>query len=152
MNMKLATALSERADLQKRLSEIEVRLNNNAKVQEGEKPSEAPDELMSELVRITDRLEELICAINLTNSRTLHNGKTVTELLAHRDCLKSRTRIMRSFLDCSSNKASRMTHSEIKIVSTVPVSEIQKDVDALSKELRETDELIQELNWTTELL
>ncbi len=45
-----------------------------------------------------------------------------------------------------------MTHSEIKIISTVPVAKIQKDVDALSKELRETDELIQELNWTTELL
>lgn len=45
-----------------------------------------------------------------------------------------------------------MTHSEIKIMSTVPVSEMQKQVDALSKELRECDELIQELNWTTELM
>lgn len=34
--MKLATALSERADLQRRISELSVRLNNNAKVQEGE--------------------------------------------------------------------------------------------------------------------
>ena len=31
--MKLATALSERSDLQKRLSEIGIRLNNNSKVQ-----------------------------------------------------------------------------------------------------------------------
>lgn len=151
-NMKLATALSERADLQSRLSEIGIRLNNNAKVQEGEEPSEAPDALMAELDRITERLEELISAINLTNSKTVRNGRTVTELLAHRDCLKNKIQILRSFLDCSSNKASRMTHSEIKIISTVPVAKIQKDVDALSKELRETDELIQELNWTTELL
>lgn len=150
--MKLATALSERADLQKRLSEIEIRLNNNAKVQEGEQPSESPDVLMSELDGIIDRLEELISAINLTNSRTLHDGRTITELLSHRDCLKNKIRIMRSFLDCSSNKTSRMTHSEIKIVSTVPVAKLQKKVDALSKELREADELIQELNWTTELL
>ena len=35
--MKLATALSERADLQRRISELSVRLNNNAKVQEGAK-------------------------------------------------------------------------------------------------------------------
>ena len=45
-----------------------------------------------------------------------------------------------------------MTRTEIKIVSTVPVSELQKTVDSLSKELRTVDEKIQELNWTTELV
>lgn len=150
--VKLATALSERADLQRRLSEIGIRLNNNSKVQEGEKPSEAPQELLEELYRITSRLEELIARINLTNSRTVHGGKTITELLAHRDCLKSKIQIVRNFLDSASSMASRMTHSEIKITSTVPVSKIQKQLDDLSKELRECDELVQELNWTTELL
>lgn len=150
--MKLATALSERADLQRRLSEIGIRLNNNSKVQEGEKPSEAPQELLEELYRIISRMEELIARINLTNSRTVHDGKTITELLAHRDCLKSKIQIVRNFLDSASSTASRMTHSEIKITSTVPVSKIQKQLDDLSKELRECDELIQELNWTTELL
>ena len=150
--MKLATALSERADLQNRLSELGNRLNLNAKVQEGEEPSEAPETLMAELDTIASRLEELISRINLTNSGTVHDGRTITELLAHRDCLKSRIQIMRNFLDNASSKVNRMTHSEIKIKSTVPVSEIQKQVDALSKELRECDELIQELNWTTELL
>lgn len=150
--MKLATALSERADLQRRLSEIGIRLNNNSKVQEGEKPSEAPQELLEELYRTISRMEELIARINLTNSRTVHDGKTITELLAHRDCLKSKIQIVRNFLDSASSTATRMTHSEIKITSTVPVSKIQKQLDDLSKELRECDELIQELNWTTELL
>ncbi|MDE5588923.1 MAG: DIP1984 family protein [Acetatifactor sp.] len=150
--MKLATALSERADLQKKLSELGIRLNQNAKVQEGEEPSEAPEELMAELDRIVGRLEELIAKINLTNSSTVHDGRTITELLAHRDCLKSKIQIMRNFLDNASSRVNRMTHSEIKIMSTVPVSEMQKKVDALSKELRECDELIQELNWTTELM
>lgn len=45
-----------------------------------------------------------------------------------------------------------MTRTEIKIVSTVPVSEIQKTADGLAKELRNVDEKIQELNWTTELV
>lgn len=150
--MKLATALSERADLQERLSELGIRLNNNSKVQEGEKPSEEPERLLEELDRIIVRLEELIARINLTNSRTVRDGKTITELLAHRDCLKNKIQIMRNFLDNASSRANRMTHSEIKIVSTVPVADLQKKVDALSKELRECDELIQELNWTTELL
>lgn len=150
--MKLATALSERADLQNKLSELGSRLNQNAKVQEGENPSEAPEELMEELGRVLKRLEELIAKINLTNSRTVHGGKTITELLAHRDCLKNEIQIMRNFLDSASSRVHRMTHSEIRIRSTVPVSELQKRVDGLSRELRECDELIQELNWTTELL
>ena len=58
---------------------------------------------------------------------------------------------MREFLDHASDKVSRMTHTEIKIKSTVPVSVIQKKVDQMAKELRETDEKLQELNWTTEL-
>lgn len=150
--MKLATALSERADLQSRLSELSIRLNNNAKVQEGEEPSESPQELLEEVERIFTRLEELITKIHQTNSNTLYEGKTVTELLAHRDCLKNKIHLMRNFLDCSSDKVSRMTHAEIKIKSTVSVSELQKQVDRLAKEMRETDEKIQELNWTTELL
>ena len=146
--MKLATALSERADLQNRLSELGGRLNRNAKVQEGEEPSESPDALMEEADRVISRLEELMARINLTNSSTVYEGKTITELLAHRDCLRSRIRLMREFLDHASDKVSRMTHTEIKIKSTVPVSVIQKKVDQMAKE---TDEKLQELNWTTEL-
>lgn len=149
--MKLATALSERADLQNRLSELGGRLNRNAKVQEGEEPSESPDALMEEADCVISRLEELMARINLTNSSTVYEGKTITELLAHRDCLRSRIRLMREFLDHASDKVSRMTHTEIKIKSTVPVSVIQKKVDQMAKELRETDEKLQELNWTTEL-
>lgn len=83
--MKLATALSERSDLQKRLSEIGIRLNNNSKVQEGEEPSESPQELMQELDRLTERLMELISRINLTNSITVHEGERITTLLARRE-------------------------------------------------------------------
>ena len=47
--MKLATALSERADVQRRLSQLHTRLNNNAKVQEGDEPAEDPKALLKEL-------------------------------------------------------------------------------------------------------
>ena len=36
--MKLAEALKERADIQTRISQMQVRLSLNARVQEGEKP------------------------------------------------------------------------------------------------------------------
>ena len=49
--MKLAEALQIRADLQKRIAQMPMRLNNNAKVQEGSSPSENPQELLDELNR-----------------------------------------------------------------------------------------------------
>ena len=150
--MKLATALSERADLQRRISELGMRLNNNAKVQEGESPSEDPAALLSELDADFVRLEELVSRINLTNNATKSGGKTLTELIAKRDCLKQRISVMSSFLDCSSEKVNRYSKTEIKIISTVNVTALQKEVDCLSRQLRETDELIQGLNWTTELI
>lgn len=150
--MKLATALLNRADLQGRLNELETRLVANAKVQEGEKPDENPMELIAEKDRIIAELENLISKINLTNSRTEYNGTTITEMLAKRDCLKTDIKIMRNFLSSSSAKMNRYSRTEIIIRSTVNVAELQKKVDALCKELREIDEKIQELNWTTELI
>ena len=150
--MKLATALSERADLQRRIQELGGRLNRNAKVQEGEKPSEDPNELLEELNKDFARLEELIARINHTNNVTKKGDVTLTDLIAKRDCLKERIGIMRTFLSVASEKTSRYSKTEIKILSTVPVAELQKEVDKYSKELRETDETIQELNWTTELI
>ncbi|MCR5222376.1 MAG: DIP1984 family protein [Lachnospiraceae bacterium] len=150
--MKLATALSERADLQRRISELGGRLNNNAKVQDGEKPSEDPGELIKELNKDFVRLEELIARINHTNNETKSGDKSLTDLIARRDCLKQKIGIMRSFLDTASEKVSRYSKTEIRILSTVSVSDLQKELDGLSKELRETDETIQGLNWTTELL
>ena len=40
--MKLAEALQERADLNRRLQQLQQRLANNAIVQEGEQPAEDP--------------------------------------------------------------------------------------------------------------
>ncbi|MBR3311042.1 MAG: DIP1984 family protein [Solobacterium sp.] len=150
--MKLATALSERADLQRRIAELSERLNNNAKVQDGEKPAEDPNELLAELNKNFERLEELIARINHTNNETKSGDLTLTDLIARRDCLKQKIGIMRSFLNSASEKVSRYTKTEIRILSTVSVSKLQKEVDKLSKELRETDETIQGLNWTTDLI
>ncbi len=150
--MKLATALSERADLQRRISELAGRLNQNAKVQEGDEPAEDPKALLAELDGCLRQLEELIARINRTNNATKHGDLTLTDLIARRDCLKERIRIMRDFLNASSDKVNRYSKAEIRIVSTVRVPDLQKQVDGYSKQLRETDELIQGLNWTTELI
>ena len=75
----------------------------------------------------------------------------MTELLSKRDCLKQRITLLSGLRDNASSKIDRYSRTEIKIVSTVDVAELQTKIDALSKELRITDEKIQELNWTTEL-
>ena len=150
--MKLATALSERADLQRRIISLRHRLNNNAKVQEGEQPTEDPEELLKELDGCLVRLEELVARINKTNNATKSGDLTVTDLIARRDILKERIGIMRDFLDVASDKVSRYSKAEIKICSTVNVAGLQKDLDTWSKQFRELDEKIQELNWLTELI
>ena len=150
--MKLASALSERADLQRRIAALGERLNNNAKTQEGEPPAEDPALLLQELDQNMVRLEELIRRINLTNSQTVSEGETLTALLARRDAMEKRLSILRSFLTNASSKVDRYSRTEIKIVSTMDVAALQKDVDLQSKQLRELDECIQALNWTTELL
>lgn len=151
--MKLANALSQRSELQTRIRQLEVRLNNNAQVQEGEQPAEDPMELLKELEADYARLEELVSAINRTNNSTrLEDGATLSDLLAKRDCLKGKLSALRGFLDNASALIRRHSVSEIKVKSTVNVRELQKQVDGLSKDLRQLEETIQEKNWTTELL
>ena len=150
--MKLAQALADRAAAQQHIEQLRSRLVANAKVQQGEEPAEDPQELLVQLDQTTAQLDELIARINLTNAQTTIDGQTLTQLLAQRDCLRLKVGVLRDFLDSASATVMRATHSEIKILPSVPVAPLQKQVDALSKELRELEGKIQELNWTTELM
>ena len=94
--MKLANALSQRAELQTRIHQLEARLYNNAQVQEGEQPSEDPRELLRELEEDYVRLEALISAINRTNNAArTEDGATLSDLLARRDCTRGRLSALR---------------------------------------------------------
>lgn len=150
--MKLAEALQLRADLQCSIQQLESRINSNVTVQEGETPAEDPQTLIAQLKKSFDQLEQLMSSINKTNCETRTEKGTLTELIARRDCLKMRLGAYRSFLSEASSITRRATHSEIKIISTISVADYQKQVDRLSKELREVDTLIQSTNWSTELL
>ena len=150
--MKLAEALAQRADLQKRIEQTRARMENNAWVQEGDQPAEEPEALVAELTAMTDQLEQLITRINLTNAQPLPEGGTLTGLLARRDCLSIQVEAMREFLDEASRTPVRAARGEIKILPTVSVKAYRKQVDDLSRDLRELDMRIQSLNWTRELL
>ena len=149
--MKLANALSRRAELQDRIRQLESRLDNNALVQEGENPAEDPAELLAELEENCAKLEDLIARINRTNSTALVDGVTLSDPLPRRECRKEKLRIQREFLHSASALVNRRTVGEIRVRSAVNVREMQKELDRQSKQLRELDETIQEANWTIEL-
>lgn len=150
--MKLAEALQERADVQRRLAQLKGRLRSNARVQEGETPAEDPKALLAELNGLVARLEELVRRINLTNAATDDGGETLTALIARRDSLQAKVAILRDFLGEASDLANRSMRSEIKIKSTVNVAEKRREVDALSQEIRLLDSRIQQRNWLADLL
>lgn len=149
--MKLAEALMTRADIQNRIDDLRGRLCANAIVQEGEECAEDPRELLGQLEALTGELERLVTAINLTNARTTRDGATLTGLLARRDCMKLRLSAMRDFLASASATGQRARGGEIRLLSAVPVRELQRQVDEQAARLRRLDIAIQELNWSTEL-
>ena len=149
--MKLAEALILRADIQKRLEQLRQRLCDNALTQEGEAPAEDPKQLLKELSSCSEELEQLMTRINLTNAAARCKDKSLTEQLARRDVLTQKVSILRSTLEAASRKISRSTRSEVKILSTLDVPALRKELDSLSRDLRLLDTSIQEANGLTEL-
>lgn len=150
--MKLAEALKIRSDLQERIGYMSERLDQNATVQEGEKPGEDPIQLMKELDEMSDELEEIIARINHTNAKTICDGISLTQMIAKRDVLMKKIKIYREFKNSANGIADRVYGSDIKVLSTVDVSKLQRKIDEMSKAYRELEIKIQETNWTVELM
>lgn len=151
--MKLAEALIARSDLQSRLAGLRERLTRSSKVQEGDEPPENPEVLLSELDQVTNQLLEMIQRINKTNNQTIvHSEYTLADLLAKRDVLSMKRKVLNSLMESAASVAGRYSRSEIRMLSTVDVAELQKQADALAGDIRKTDTTIQEHNWLTELL
>lgn len=150
--MKLAEALMLRADAQKRLEQLKMRLLNNAKVQEGDSPAEKPASLLEEAERVAAELLNLIQRINKTNASTeIETGETIADVIARRDVLRLRQALYRDLGASSTVIQQRFSRSEVKFVSTVDISEVQKQADTLARECRELDTRIQSANWQVEL-
>ena len=150
--MKIAEALILRADIQKRIAQLKTRLNNSAKVQENEEPAENPELLLTELENLISQLNDLIVKINRTNTLSKIDGISLVELIAKKDTLSQKAGILREFIEIASQKVDLYSTTEIKVFSTVNVSEQQKKLDKLSKEIRETDTKLQQANWTIDLV
>jgi len=151
--MKLAEALSVRKDTQTRIEQLKSRINNNVTVQEGDEPAENPKELLAELDSCLKTLQDLIFRINKTNSATTAaDGRTMTEMIAERDVLTKRLSILRDVFSSAAQQQNRYSNSEIKMVRTIDVKKLAKQIDQFSAKLRTLDNSIQALNYSTELM
>lgn len=151
--MKLAEALINRADAEKRIAQLQQRLIRSAKVQEGDEPPENPQTLLNEMTSLISELQALIQNINRTNASTAFNENyTLTDALAERDMLMKERNILAHIIEVAAVTQPRYGGSEIKFVSTVDIANLQSRVDDLSRRYREIDSTIQQLNWTVDLL
>jgi len=150
--MKLAQALLLRADLQKKLASLGSRLTEVAKIQEGDSPAEDPASLLAEAEQAVDKLEMLIYQINKANLQsTLPDGRDITSLLAKRDMLLVRHRILTTTRDAAVAAPDRYSGRELRWVPAVDVSVLQKQMDEIGRQIRELNGTIQEANWSIEV-
>ena len=109
--------------------------------------------LLNEFDAVADELEKLVADINRANLTVqLRDGRTLTEALARRDSLTLRHQTLRALAEAAAEKHDRYSRSEIKMLSTVGVTEIRQKADDLARERRELDVAIQEANWANDLL
>lgn len=150
--MKLAEALQERADLNRKIEQLKSRLNNNVLVQEGEQTAESPEQLKQELDSSLERLTYLMAQINKTNCETNVDGQTLTELIARKDGLSLKIHVYKDIAYTASETSYRARNTEIKIKSAISVADWQTEIDRMAKELRLVDNKLQETNWNTNLI
>ncbi|NQX12752.1 DIP1984 family protein [Microbacteriaceae bacterium VKM Ac-2855] len=152
--MKLAEALMNRADLQRRIEQVRFRIRSNARYQEGEEPQEDPATLVDDVSAALDDLEELVVAINLTNAlATLPSGRTMTSALAHRETLRARHTLLTGAADAAQGAGGvhRQMRSELREFAALPVKDLRSRADDVARELRELDVEIQRTNWEVDV-
>lgn len=153
MKITLGEALNLRADLQISIEELKMRISENIKVQEGDRPSLSPQDLKEELFNKLDELNELIIRINNTNNQTRLDDKMfLSEALVLRESLMKKRKLLNTIIEESSLKENRYSMSEIRFINTMDIEEIQAEVNEISKSWRILDSRIQQVNWTSYLI
>lgn len=149
--MKLAEALSIRSDLQKRINMLNSRLKKSCTVKEGDTPPEDVHSLLKELDSSLKRCRELVYRINYTNMHATVEGRPITEMMAERDMLQQRVRIYHDVIKTLVDGPDRWGREE-KVVRLLDVPAFRKDADRYSKELRELNLRLQQINWEIDLI
>src|SRR5690606_20179874 len=152
--MKIAEALTARADLQRRIEQLRARIVANARYQEGEEPAEDAASLLGEAESSLAQLRDLIRRINAANARLdLGADGTMTDALAARAVLRLQHSLLTDAAAASGSVQAgfRQMRSELRQIAALPVAELRTAADGVAQELRELDNRIQQANWTHDL-
>ena len=139
--MKLAEAIKEKGRLKKTVAELREKLEKSI---QGE-GRENPVKLLGKLEEALRRMEDLAAAIYHTNELILLEGKTLTQLINTRDTLFFRLELYKDLIR-------QIDNAEDPSVSGLSAFELQSKADRMRGEMRSLSDLIQETNWTRELM
>ena len=151
--MKLAEALLRRADMQKKLASLKSRIAENVKVQDGDTPSENPNELLLQANQVMSELYALIDHIHRTNAiAVMPDGATMLSTLVKRDELAERHRLLQTAIDNAKTEGDRYSHREIKRKKVIEPVKLQKQTDDIAVKLRNLNIQLQAANWQIDLV
>jgi hypothetical protein len=149
------SSLLLRSDQQKKkIISLKQRINANVLVQDGDQPSEDPNELLKQVFSLIQEFQKLSYAIHETNALTkLNDGRSsLLALLTLRDEFVEQHKTLTAAISNTSRESDRYSTREIKWHKVIPVSSLQKQADDISLKLRDLNVLIQSTNWKIDLI
>lgn len=152
--MKMGEALSLRARQAQQLDDLRGRIRANALVQEGEEPSENPDQLLQEFADLSREHSALLERIAQTNANSDVGGRTLLSLLHERESLRRERNITEAAAVSGTPNARdsyRYMRSEIRTVSKVNVAALRRRAQEIDEVIRKIDVIIQDANWKIDL-
>lgn len=158
--MKLGEALTLRAYQAQQLNDLRQRIARNATVQEGDSASENAQALIDEFAQLSEEHSRLLVRINRTNATvqpgTMPGGaedEFLLETLQRREHLRRRKNTLESAIQAASTSGTlRYMRSELKLISTLDVAALQRQIEELTEQIRQVDAAIQSVNWSTDVL
>lgn len=163
--MKLANALKERADLVRQMNSYMRRAAENTVVLNEQEPQDNPLDLIEAHHNALNRYSDLVFAINETNNRTrLSNGVNIASAIVMRDICKMEYDFYTYLADQArrNQQPNNFRYDNITlpdgtvqkavIHKLVDVKEMERRANNAARDMREWDTMIQEANWTVNLI
>jgi hypothetical protein len=152
--VKLAEVLIERKDLQVKLRELTAQMSANVMIQEGDKVTAEPGQILQDFMAANDRLQSLIAKVNAVNNTVIVDrlgGMTLTQAIEKREALRREHSFLNEAINVAESRNHMYSRTEIKMVRTIDLPKYHKLRDDVAKSIREYDIAIQETNWATEV-
>lgn len=147
--MRLAEAMMQRADLDKKVSILGARLNDIALINKSYALEDEPKHLFEELNKSMKALSEVVYRIHVTNMETVDNGTTITAMLTKKEILKIRIQMLQRIKEEARIDS---CFDRTKYTILINKAELQKELDECKNQLEKLDMKLQQLNWQTELI